>query len=78
MSDIDRLNDARKKVDSIKQRRTRLEVELNVHQEKLKELEKKSVDEFEHEIHDLPRLIEELDRMGKKSLLKAEELLKEA
>jgi hypothetical protein len=75
MSDIDRLNQARRKVEQVQQRRMRFEGELNAHNESLGKLEQRSRDEFECEVDELPDLIEKLEKEGSDSLAKAEELL---
>lgn len=75
MSDIDRLNQARRKVETVKQRRMRLEGELNAHNENLGKLEQRSRDEFECEVDELPTLIEKLEKEGSEALAEAEKLL---
>jgi exonuclease VII small subunit len=78
MSDIDRLNQAREKVDKVRQRRMRLEGEQSAHNENLGKLEQRSRDEFECEVDELPTLIEKLEKEGREALSKAEKLLETA
>ena len=75
MSDIDRLNRARKKVEEIAHRRTRLRGELDVHKQNLSNLEQQAKDDFGCEVDALPELITKLEAEGKAALERAEELL---
>ena len=70
-----KLTDAREKVDDIKQRRMRLQGELDVHHKHLSELEERSRAEYDCEVDDLPDLIEKLEREGAEAVSSAEKLL---
>ena len=72
---LKRLQDARRKVEEISQRRQRVSGELDGHRKRLTELEKKCRDDFECEITELPGLIQTLDAEAEKSISEAERIL---
>jgi transcriptional regulator len=72
---IKRLHEAKKKAEDISNRKQRITGELDGHQKRLSELEKKCKEEYDCEVTDLPGLIDQLEKEADISISEAERIL---
>lgn len=79
MTDIDKqlrdLETARKRVEEIAMKRSRLVGQLDLEKNNLARLEKESMERFETSVEELPDLAEGLESDAEKSLAKAKKIL---
>ena len=70
-----RVKTIREAMESIKEKRSKLEGEISGSNKRLKELTKECTDKYSVDINALPTLIKQLDAEAEESLRKAEEIL---
>jgi predicted nucleic acid-binding Zn-ribbon protein len=70
-----RVKTIREAMESIKEKRSKLEGEISGSNKRLKELTKECTDKYSVDINALPALIKQLDAEAEESLRKAEEIL---
>jgi DNA repair ATPase RecN len=70
-----RLQEARKKAEEVSRRRQRIEGELDGHQKRLAELEKKCREDYGCEVAELPELSAQLEKEAEQAIVEAERLL---
>ena len=73
--DVARLDQARKEMDRVKQKKSTLAGELSGHRKRAETLELESVEKFGVKVEELPKEAERLEKEGEEALAEAERIL---
>jgi flagellar capping protein FliD len=75
MSQIERLNRVREKIDNLGKQKERLNGELETYRRRMDEIEDECKKEFNVSIDDLPAMVQKLEDDAEKAIVEAEKIL---